>query len=195
MFVFFLNYRVHSNLHQWYTGLHFFEGRINNPFFNLSLYKWKRPPFWFIMTPCAPTSSISSLKWELCTATLNWRHRQIVMVFMISRKCVNFPCKLHNRFSNVPCFPLVVLMLLSNDAHPLSLPHAHTQTLSDSTLKLGLLEVCVWDRVLLVVKWSEHANRPIMYILSWHSAILKLEHCISAVVFWHFGAQFSRRMY
>lgn len=66
----------------------------------------------------------------------------------------------------------------------LSLAHTHTHTLPESTLKLGLLEVCIWDCALsLVVKWSAHANRPIMYILLWHGAILKLEHCISAVVF------------
>lgn len=96
---------------------------------------------------------------------------------MISQKCVNFPSKLQNRFSNVSCIPLVVQILLGNDAHSLSCSHSythtHTYTLPESTLKLGLLEVCVWDCVLsLVVKWSAHANRPIMYILSWHSAIL-----------------------
>ena len=74
-------------------------------------------------------------------------------------------------------------ILLGNDAQHIH-THTHTHTLPESTLKLGLLEVCVWDCVLSsVVKWSAHANRPIMYILSWHSAILKLEHRISAVVF------------
>lgn len=83
-----------------------------------------------------------------------------------------------------PVFLLVMQILLGNDALSHTLTYTHTHTLPESTLKLGLLEVCVWDYVQsLVVKWSAHANRPIMYILSWHSAILKLEHCISAVVF------------
>lgn len=121
---------------------------------------------------------------ELCSATLNVKHTHIAGLFLISQKFVNFPSKLQNRFSNVSCFPLFMQIQLGNDAHALSHIHTHIHTLPESTLKLGLLEVCVWDCVLsLVMKWSAHANRPIMYILSWHSAILKLEHCISAVVF------------
>lgn len=101
---------------------------------------------------------------------------------MIRQRSVNFPSKLQNSFSNVSCFSLVTQILLGNDAYSFS--RTYTHTLPESTLKLGLLEVCIWDCALsLVVKWSAHANRPIMYILSWHGAILKLEHCISAVVF------------
>lgn len=74
------------------------------------------------------------------------------------------------------------MLTLSLTTH--SRTHTLAHTLPESTLKLGLLEVCIWDCVpSSVVKWSAHANRPIMYILSWHCAILKLEHCISAVVF------------
>lgn len=96
-----------------------------------------------IMALCALPPKVNTLKPELCTATLHSRHRHIARLFMISQKCVNFPSKLQNRFSNVSCFPLVMQILPGNDAHSLS--HIHTHALPESTLKLGLLEVCVWD--------------------------------------------------
>lgn len=61
---------------------------------------------------------------------------------------------------------------------------SYKHELPDSSPKNpGLLEVCVWVCVMLVVKWSAHANRPIMYILSWRGAIFRLGRCISTVLF------------
>lgn len=89
-----------------------------------------------IAAPRAPPPKVNTLKLELCTATLNPRHRHAARLFMITHKCVNFPSKLQNRFSNVSCFPLVMQILLGNDAHTFTRAHTHTHT-SRVNIKTG----------------------------------------------------------
>lgn len=130
-------------------------------------------------------ATVNILNTELCRVAVDLRHifeTYISRLFMISHRSVNFLSKPQSRFCSMSCFPLVMQIPLGNDAQFLT--HSNTLALPESTEKLGLLEVCIWDCVLSsVVKWSAHANRPIMYILSWHCAILKLELCISALAF------------